>query len=219
MSRKIARTCILMVLLCLSAMLGYLNGANSTDAHDAKNELTYRRAVLTRERSPDQHELFYPNLGLSLIAPKSWTTQDGPARLAGGEFNLVSRYEDDNRVVGMNFRLIPVPPAYIADWTAELKHERDFLEHAYPGASVEAVSIADLPATLFTYDVPDTKRIVHMRLYSTRLVPEVELQIRCGEYMGIPEAGEFWKSVDGIMESIVVASDNWQAKFARSETR
>lgn len=108
MNQRIVLALIDVLPACLTTFFGYLQGTHSTDQHDAKAELQSKRISFAHSSSPNFKELLYPNYGMSLIAPVSWTTEDSPARLAGGEFNLISRYEDTRGAVGMNFRLRPV---------------------------------------------------------------------------------------------------------------
>jgi hypothetical protein len=87
-----------------------MQGQKATDQNKARSELVSKRLSFARSVNPNFKELIYPNYGMSLLAPLAWTTEDGPARLAGGEFNLISRYEDTRAAIGINFRLRPVQP-------------------------------------------------------------------------------------------------------------
>ncbi len=159
----------------------------------------------------------YPNYGMSLLAPVSWTAEDSPARLAGGEFNLVSRYEDTRGAVGMNFRLRPVQPNYVNNISAQIENQLVTFERNYPGSTVEDVAISGLAGKLFTYEVPTGKRKMLVKLYWIRVVPDVQLQIQCAQYTDAVDAAEFWRDVDRVISSIVLAFDTWQSRYKKEK--
>lgn len=47
----------------------------------------------------------YPVLGLGLLTPAAWSVEDAAAKFAGGEVDLVKRYEDTKAIVGVKLRI------------------------------------------------------------------------------------------------------------------
>lgn len=217
MNQKIVLALIAIIPACLTALLGYLQGSRATDVYEVKSELASKRISFAQSKNPNFKELIYPNYGMSLIAPVSWTAEDSPARLAGGEFNLVSRYEDTRGAVGMNFRLRPVQPNYVNNIAAQIENQRDTFEKSFPGIKVEDITISGLAGKLFTYEVPTGKRKMLVRLYWIRVVPDVQLQIQCAQYTDAADVSEFWRDVDQVMSSIVLAFDTWQARYKKDK--
>lgn len=130
MRKEVAVALIGIIPACLAAVLGYMKGSANTDSNRARTELAQKRLKFAQSENPNFKDLEYPNYGISLRAPRSWTVEDGPARLAGGEFNLVSRYEDTRGAIGINFRLRPVQPNYVNDLAAQIENQRDaFSQH------------------------------------------------------------------------------------------
>jgi hypothetical protein len=215
MNQKILIALIGIIPATLTAVLGYLQGSRSTEIHSVRSELAAKRISFSRGQNPNFKELVYPNYGLSLVAPLSWTAEDSPARLAGGEFNLVSRYEDTRGAVGMNFRLRPVQPNYVNNIAAQIENQRITFEKSFPGTTVSDIAISGLAGKLFTYEVPTGKRKMLVRLYWIRVVPEVQLQIQCAQYTDAADTAEFWRDVDQVMSSIVIAFDSWQARYKK----
>lgn len=210
---KILIALIAIIPACLTAILGYMQGYKSTDFQMAKSELTEKRVSFQRSSNPNFKELIYPNYGISLMAPVSWTAEDSPAVLAGGEFNLISRYEDTRGAVGMNFRLRPVQPNYINNISAQIENQRLTFERNFPGTTVEDITLSGLAGKLFIYTVKTGKREMKVRLYWIRLIPDVQLQIQVAQYSDAADYEEFWKQVDQILSSIVIAFDSWQARY------
>lgn len=217
MNQKIVLALIAIIPACLTAVLGYLQGSKSADVYEAKSELASKRISFSNSKNPNFKELIYLNYGMSLIAPVSWTAEDSPARLAGGEFNLVSRYEDTRGAVGMNFRLRPVQPNYINNIAAQIENQREAFEKSFPETKVEDITISGLAGKLFTYEVPTGKRKMLVRLYWIRVVPDVQLQIQCAQYTDAADFIEFWRDVDRVMSSIVLAFDTWQARYKKDK--
>ncbi len=213
MPQKILLALIAIIPACLTAVLGYVQGSNSSPENIAKAELQNKRISFSNSKNPNFKELIYPNYGMSLLAPVAWTAEDSPARLAGGEFNLVSRYEDTRGAVGMNFALRPVQPNYINNLAAQVDNMRETLERNFPGTRSEDFAISGLPGKMFTYELSTGKRRMAVRLYWIRLVPTVQLQIQCAQYTDAADAAEFWRDVDQVLASIVIAFDSWQARF------
>jgi hypothetical protein len=145
-----------------------------------------------------------------LTAPVSWTTEDSPARLAGGEFNLISRYEDTKGAIGMNFRLRPVQPNYINNITAQIENQRETFEKSFPGSTVADTTISGRSGKVLSYEIPTGKRKMLVRLYWIRLVADVQLQIQCAQYTDAADFIEFWRDVDQVVSSIIIAFDSWQ---------
>lgn len=217
MNHRVIIALIAIIPACLTAILGYLQGTRSTDKNDAEIELANKRIIFAHSRNPNFKELIYPNYGMSLLAPVSWTAEDSPARLAGGEFNLVHRYEDTRGAIGMNFRLRPVQPNYVNNIAAQIENQRETFEKNFPGAKVEDITISGLAGKLFTYEVATGKRKMLVRLYWIRVVPDVQLQIQCAQYTDAVDAPEFWRDVDQVMTSIVLAFDTWQARYKKDK--
>jgi hypothetical protein len=213
MNQKVLLSLIAIIPACLTAVFGYLQGSRSTDENKAKTELQSKRISFAHSKNPNYKELVYPNYGMSLLAPVSWAAEDSPARLAGGEFNLISRYEDTRGAVGMNFRLRPVQPNYVNNIAAQIENQRETFERNYPGTKVEDITISGLAGKLFIYEIPTGKRKMLVRLYWIRVVPDVQLQIQCAQYTDAADSVEFWRDTDQIMNSIVIAFDSWQARF------
>ncbi|MBI2745237.1 MAG: hypothetical protein HYX45_06595 [Burkholderiales bacterium] len=217
MNHRIVLALIAIVPACLTAVFGYLQGSKTTEAYETKSELTSKRISFGYSKNPNFKELVYPNYGMSLLAPVSWTAEDSPARLAGGEFNLVSRYEDTRGAVGMNFRLRPVQPNYVNNISAQIENQLVTFERNYPGSKVEDVAISGLAGKLFTYEVPTGKRKMLVKLYWIRVVPDVQLQIQCAQYTDAVDAEEFWRDVDRVISSIVLAFDTWQSRYKKDK--
>ena len=217
MNQKVILALIGVIPACLTAILGYMQGQKATDVNEAKSELATKRISFKSSQNPNYKELIYPNYGISLSAPVSWTTEDSPARLAGGEFNLVSRYEDTKGAVGMNFRLRPVQPNYINNITAQVENQRETFEKNFPGTKVADTTIAGLAGKLFTYEAGTGKRKMLVRLYWIRLLPDVQLQIQCAQYTDAADVVEFWRDVDQVISSIVIAFDSWQARSKKDK--
>ncbi|MGO9019417.1 MAG: hypothetical protein ACLQVJ_13820 [Syntrophobacteraceae bacterium] len=215
MNQKVLVALIGIIPACLTAFFGYMQGTKATDAHKAESELISKRISYKNSPNPNFKELVYPNYGISLLAPVSWTTEDGPARLAGGEFNLVHRYEETKGAIGINFRLRPVQPNYISDLSSQIANQKDTFEKSFGETTIEDVSISGMAGKLFTYEVPTGKRKMKVRLYWIRLVPDVQLQIQCAQYTDAADAQEFWKSADQVISSIVIAFDSWQARYKK----
>lgn len=146
----------------------------------------------------------YPNLGLGLSTPAQWTTEDFAAKFAGGEFDIVKRYEDTKGIVGMKFRYRSVQKNYINDINAELDNQRHVWEKIDPEVSLEDTTINGKPAKLWKYNQPTGKRIGDIRWYWVRLIPEVKLEIICFIYTDSTDRDEFWEEVDDIINSLVI---------------
>src|SRR5262249_6979573 len=146
----------------------------------------------------------YPNLGLGLQTPAQWTVEDFAATFAGGEFDIVKRYEDTKGIVGMKFRYRSVQKNYINDINAEIKNHRDVLEKIDPNVKIEDTTINGKPAKLWRYNQPTGKRIGDIRWYWLRLIPEVKLEIICFVYQDSKDHDEFWQEVDNIINSLVI---------------
>lgn len=217
MDQRIALALIAIIPACLTAILGYVQGLHSTDQHGAESELKNKRISFSYSKNPNYKELIYPNYGMSLLAPVSWTAEDSPARLAGGEFNLISRYEDTRGAVGMNFRLRPVQPNYVNNIVDQIENQRETLEKSFPGTKVADTTISGLAGKLFIYEVPTGKRKMLVRLYWIRVIPDVQLQIQCAQYTDAADVEEFWKHVDQIISSIVLAFDSWQTRYKKDK--
>lgn len=199
----------------LAAVFGYLQGRKSTDENAARNEIESKKLEFRRSLNPGFRELTYPNYGISLTVPVSWSIEDSPALLAGGEFNLVSRYEETAGAIGMNFRLRPVQPNYIKDISAQIENQIETFKKNFPGAEVKDITITGLAGKLFTYSVSTGKRKMLIRLYWIRLVPDVQFQIQCAQYEDAADFDKFWKETDQIIDSIVIAFDSWQSRYKK----
>lgn len=99
----------------LTAILGYLQGRKHNENTGIKDELRKKKITHNIVPNPNYKELVYENYAMSLMTPRSWSVEDGPAKLAGGEFNLVSRYEETKGAIGINFRLRPIQANYVND--------------------------------------------------------------------------------------------------------
>ncbi|HWK95106.1 MAG TPA: hypothetical protein VNR39_06765 [Pseudolabrys sp.] len=216
MRKEIAVALITIIPACLTAVLGYLGGASSTDASKARSELAEKRLSYGQSQNPNFKELQYSNYGISLQAPRSWTVEDGPARLAGGEFSLVSRYEDTLGAIGMNFRLRPVQPNYVNNLAAQIENQLTTFKANFGTASASDVTISGLPAKVFEYEVPTGKRKMAARQYWLRVVPDVQLQILSANYTDAADRQQFWKDVEQIISSIIVATDVWALRYKKS---
>lgn len=217
MNQKVLIALIAIVPATLTAVLGFFQGTRATDANEARTELASKRIAFAHSRNPNFKELVYPNYGMSLTAPVSWTAEDSPARLAGGEFNLIARYEDTRGAIGMNFRLRPVQPNYVNNLATQIENQRITFEKNYPGSTVTDYAISGLAGKLFTYEVPTGKRKMLVRLYWIRVAPDIQLQIQCAQYTDAADATEFWRDVDQVMSSIVIAFDSWQARYKKDK--
>jgi hypothetical protein len=215
MNQKVIIALIGIIPAVLTAVLGYMQGINSTEVNVTNSELVDKRISFQRSMNPGFKELVYPNYGLSLLTPVSWLAEDSPAVLAGGEFNLVSRYEDTQGAIGMNFRLRPVQPNYINNLAKQIENQLITFERNYPGATVEDVSISGLAGKMFKYEIPTGKRKMLVKLYWIRLVPDVQLQILCAQYTDAEDFDQFWRETDQVMSSIVIAFDSWQARYKK----
>jgi hypothetical protein len=216
MNKRIILALIAIIPACLTAVLGYLQGANTTDSAKAERELRRKAIMLNRSANPNFRALTYPNYGLSLSIPVSWTLEDGPARLAGGEFNVVQRYEETKGAVGINFRLRPVQPNYISDAATQVQNQKDTFEKTFGSVVIKDCSISGAVGKVFEYEAPTGKRKMRVKLYWIRVVPEVQLQIQCAQYTDAADAEDFWKNADQVLSSIVIAFDSWQARSKRN---
>lgn len=217
MNQKITLALIAIIPACLTAIAGYTQGQKATDLQETKSELSSKSISFKRSQNPNYKELIYPNYGISLSAPISWTTEDSPARLAGGEFNLISRYEGTKAAIGMNFRLRPVQPNYINDIKSQVDNHLVTLQKNYLGANVADTTISGLTGKVFTYEMPTGERKMLIHQYWIRLVPDVQLQIHCAQYTDAPDVVEFWKDVDQVVSSIVIAFDSWQGRYKKDK--
>lgn len=215
MSQEIIIAIVGIVPATLAAIFGYIQGSKSTDLNVAKTELKHKKLEFRRSVNPGFKELIYPNYGISLTVPVSWTIEDSPAILAGGEFNLIRRYEDTSGAIGMNFRLRPVQPNYINNISDQIKNQIITLEKNFPESNVDDITITGLPGKLFTYKIKTGKRIMLVRLYWIRLVPDVQFQIQCAQYTNAADFDTFWREVDQIVSSIVIAFDSWQSRYKK----
>lgn len=141
MSEEIIIAIVGIVPATLAAIFGYMQGVRSTDLNLAKTELKHRKLDFRRSVNPGFKELTYPNYGISLTVPVAWTIEDSPAVLAGGEFNLISRYEDTQGAIGMNFRLRPVQPNYINNISDQINNQIVTLEKNFPDSNVSDITI------------------------------------------------------------------------------
>jgi len=217
MKQKIVLALIAIIPATLSAVLAYVQGTRATDVHEARTELNNKRISFAHSKNPSFKELVYPNYGMSLVAPVSWTAEDSPARLAGGEFNLVSRYEDTRGAIGMNFRLRPVQPNYVNNIAAQIENQRITIERNFGGVKVQDITISGLAGKLFVYEVPTGKRKMLVKDHWIRVVPDVQLQIFSAQYTDAADVDEFWRQVDYVMSSIVLAFDTWQARYKKDK--
>lgn len=196
----------------ITALLGHRQGIRSTPARRAASELREKSIELSHGANPNFKELIYPNYGLSLRVPVSWTIEDAPARLASGEFNLIHRYEATKGAIGINFRLRPVQPNYINDIDTQVQNQLDVLRKTDADATVSDKAISGSASKCFAYKIPTARRTMAVRMYWLRLVPTVQLQIQCAHYTDASDAEEFWRNVDNIIDSIVIAFDSWQSR-------
>ena len=146
----------------------------------------------------------YANLGLGMLAPSAWTTEDFAARFAGGEFDLVKRYEDTKGIVGIKFRYRSIQKNYINDINAELDNQKDVWVKIDPNVSLEDTTINGKPAKVWKYKQSTGKRFGDIRWYWVRLIPEVKLEIICFVYTDSHDREEFWREVDDIIGSLVI---------------
>lgn len=82
-----------------------------------------------------------------------------------------------------------------------------------PSVSTSDVAISGISGKLFAYEVPTGKRKMAARQYWIRVIPDVQLQILCANYTDAADAPAFWKDVDQIVSSIIVAVDVWQTRY------
>lgn len=146
----------------------------------------------------------YPNLGLGVQSPAQWTVEDFAAKFAGGEFDLVKRYEDTKGIVGMKFRYRSVQKNYINDINAEIENQRHVLEKIDPKTIIKDTTINGKPAKVWQYNQATGERIGDIRWYWVRLIPEVKLEIICFIYTNSTDRNEFWNEVDNIIKSLVI---------------
>lgn len=146
----------------------------------------------------------YPNLGIGMSVPSSWTTEDYAARFAGGEFDLVKRYEDTKGIVGIKFRYRGIQKNYINDINAEINNQKEVWVKIDPKIALEDTTINGKPAKLWKYTQSTGKRFGDIRWYWVRLIPEVKLEIICFVYKDSHDNEEFWREVDGIIGSLVI---------------
>jgi hypothetical protein len=216
MNQRVALAAIGIVPACLTAVLGYLQGTKSSDTVFAQSELSAKKIVLSRKPNPNFQELTYANYGVSLAVPTGWTVEDGPARLAGGEFNLIHRYEADKSAIGMNFRLRPVQPNYINDMASQVTNQRDAYIAVAKDVSVSDVSISGQAGKMFRFVQASGRRSMQVRVYWLRLVPTVQLVVLCAQYTDAADRDEFWRDVDYVVSSMVIATDSWQRRYAKN---
>ncbi len=185
---------------------GYVSYKSSVSA--MKDELdplqqSYKRISAQIPQRIGYQKHLYPTLGLGLLAPLSWSTEDAAAKFAGGEFDLVKRYEDTKGIVGMKFRIRSVQKNYINDIQAELKNQKDVWEKIDPNVQLLDTTINGKPAKLWKYNQRTGKRIGDIRWYWLRLVPEVKLEIIAFIYTDSFDRKEFWNEVDDVIGSLV----------------
>ncbi len=186
---------------------GFVSYKNSVAA--IKKELdpiaqTKQRIASQIPKRPGYTRYVYPNLGLGLQTPAQWTTEDFAAKFAGGEFDLVKRYEDTKGIVGMKFRYRSVQKNYINDINAEIDNQRHVWEKIDPNVSIEDTTINGKPAKVWKYNQTTGKRIGDIRWYWVRLIPEVKLEIISFIYTDSTDREEFWEEVDDIIHSLVI---------------
>ena len=146
----------------------------------------------------------YPNLGIGLRAPAQWTTEDAAAKFAGGELDLVKRYEDTKGIIGIKFRYRSVQKNYINDIQAEIENQRDVWEKIDPDVVVEDTTIGGRPAKMWKYNQSTGERTGDIRWYWLRLIPQIKLEVICFIYTDSPDREEFWDQVGEIMASLVI---------------
>ncbi|MCQ9377751.1 hypothetical protein [Methyloversatilis sp. XJ19-49] len=217
MNQKIVLAVIAIIPATLTALAGYSQGQKSSDSNKSLAELDSKKISLQASQNPNFKQLVYPNYGIMLNVPANWTAEDSPARLAGGEFNLVSRYEETKGSIGMNFRLRPVQPNYINDLPAQVENQRVTLEKNFGAVKVEDTTISGVQGKLFTYESATGKRKMLIKMYWVRVVPDVQLQILCAQYLDAADFNEFWMQATQAISSIVIAIDSWQARYKKDK--
>ena len=165
---------------------------------------TRDRIIKQLPNRPGYVRYVYPNLGLGLQTPAQWTVEDYAATFAGGEFDIVKRYEDTKGIVGMKFRYRSVQKNYINDINAELENQRDVWKKIDPNLTLGDTTINGKPAKLWHYNQSTGERTGDIRWYWLRLIPEVKLEIVCFIYTDSKDRDEFWREVDEIMKSLVI---------------
>ena len=153
---------------------------------------------------PGYTRYVYPNLGLGIQTPAQWTTEDFAAKFAGGEFDIVKRYEDTKGIVGMKFRYRSIQKNYINDINAEIDNQRHVWEKIDPNVTISDTTINGKPAKVWSFNQPTGKRVGDIRWYWVRLIPEVKLEIICFIYTDSEDRDEFWDEVNDIINSLVI---------------
>lgn len=197
----------------LGAVLGYFQGISHTEYNQAKYELDNKSLQIKNDQNPNFRRLSYPNYGISLNVPVAWIIEDAPAILAGGEFNLISRFEASKAAIGMNFRLRPVQRNYIADIQSQIKNQMEVYKKIDENAAVSDVSISALQGKMFAYKQKTGERLMDIKVYFIRLVPNVQMQITAAQYDDAGDKDQFWREADGVISSIVIATDSWQESY------
>lgn len=146
----------------------------------------------------------YPKSGFGLIAPSSWLADDAAARFAGGDADLIMRYEPTKAAIGVKFRMRSVQRTYINDPAAEVTNQLDVLRKLDANARVSEITIAGRGGKLYEYQQATGKRFGDIRMYSVRIIPEVLLEVRCFTYVDAPDRTEFWNTVDDMLRSVTV---------------
>lgn len=208
-----AQAAILAALIAIvpSAVTGVISGVVSYKSSVAAIKEELDPSALAKSRIIAQlpnrsgfARYVYPNLGLGLQTPAQWTTEDFAAKFAGGEFDVVKRYEDTKGIVGMKFRYRSVQKNYINDINAEINNQKHVWEKIDPKLSIEDTTINGKPAKVWKFHQRTGKRIGDIRWYWVRLIPEVKLEIICFIYTDSHDREEFWDEVDDIINSLVI---------------
>ena len=143
-----------------------------------------------------------------MIVPAAWTVEDNAARFAGGEFDLVKRYEETKGIVGIKFRYKGVQKNYINDANAEANNQRAVWEKIDPETSDIDATINGKLGKLWKYKQKTGKRVGEISWYWIRVIPEVKLEIICFIYTDSSDREEFLYETKSIIDSLVIDDES-----------
>lgn len=202
------------ILAALVAVLPSITTGVATYIAKPERETVVRRTLL--EKIPSRsgwtpHS--YPLLGLAFLAPSSWVSDDAAARVAGGDADVIKRYEGDSgAAIGVQFRVQSVQLNYINAPNKQVANQLDVDRTRDPDASVHDAVVGGWPAKLFEFSLPTGQRRGEVRRYWLRLIPEVQLEILAFIYEDSPDREEFWSEVDILVDTVVIDSAEFQRR-------
>jgi len=160
--------------------------------------------VVKVEDRPGYNRYVFPALCLGFSLPSSWTMDDAAAKFAGGELNLVKRYEETKGSIGIIIRLRPVQKNYINDPVAEVKNQLEPLQKIDSNVKVYDDVIFCFPAKTFHYKQRTGEKWAEVKMTLVHILPQVRFSMFAFSRVGSTDYKEYWEEYSIFKQSIVL---------------